>query len=488
MEHANDLHSARRYEALHRTAPDKRPAFHAAPPAGWCNDPNGWSCYGGQYHLFYQYYPYATAWGPMHWGHAVTGDFLHWEDLPCALAPDTPFDNRGCFSGGAMEWQGRQLLLYTGVREEGGGEVQEQCLALGDGRDYAKAPAPVLTGWEQPAGSSRRDFRDPCLFLRNGRLCMLVGGRGPNGHGRLLLYQNGRPDDTASPWEFVQVLAENDGGLGSMWECPNLFELEGRTVVLISPQFVRQPPDDRYHCGNDTAALIGAWDGPGSPFMRQADAPLDQGLDFYAPQTLETPDGRRVLIGWMQNWDHCYPPEGAAWYGQMTLPRELFWEGETLCQRPVRELDAARRLRVQYQNVAVGKRPVALEGVRGRVLDCELEADLTGAARFGLRFAVGNGCWAELRLDLEDGLLRIDRRHAGGCRDGLELREAPLTPVDGRLRLRMVLDRFSAEFFLQGGRQVASLTLYDAPAEADGIEIFARGRATMDLRLFDLAL
>lgn len=489
MEQTNTLARARRYEEQHRTPAEKRPVFHAVPPVGWCNDPNGWSCFGGQYHLFYQYHPYGTNWGPMHWGHAVTKDFLHWQDRPCALAPDAPFDQNGCFSGGAMEWKGKQLILYTGVMPEGEGEIQQQCLALGDGETYEKAAAPVLTCDEQPAGASRKDFRDPFLFAQDGMVYMLVGGRGFNGHGRLLLYRNPRPEDTAVRWEFVQVLAENDGSLGSMWECPGLFTLEGRTVLIISPQFVHQAADDRYHCGNDTAALIGRWGGPGTPFVRQADQPLDSGLDFYAPQTLETPDGRRVLLGWMQNWDHCYPPQDAPWYGQMSLPRELFWQGEVLCQRPVRELDAARRLRVEHRGVEVENGPVTLDGVQGRVLDCDLQVDVRDARRFGVRIACGKDCWAEVRFDLEDGLLRLDRRHGGGFRDALELRETPLlAPVGDTLRLRMVLDRYSAEFFLQDGQQVASMTLYDAPADADGIRFFASGRACMDLRLYDLAL
>lgn len=105
MKQPNTLARARAYEAEHHTPSQARPVFHAVPPVGWCNDPNGWSVYQGRYHLFYQYHPYATVWGPMHWGHATTTDFLHWEDLPCALAPDTPMDEAGCYSGGAIQWK-----------------------------------------------------------------------------------------------------------------------------------------------------------------------------------------------------------------------------------------------------------------------------------------------------------------------------------------------------------------------------------------------
>ena len=111
------LQKARDYEALRRpvVAP-QLPIFHLTGGVGWINDPNGFAPYKGEYHLFFQYYPYDTQWGPMHWGHAKTRDFIRWEFLPAVLAPDAEYDKDGCFSGGAVELpDGRHLLLYTGV-------------------------------------------------------------------------------------------------------------------------------------------------------------------------------------------------------------------------------------------------------------------------------------------------------------------------------------------------------------------------------------
>ena len=139
------LREARKYEEATEkiVTEQERPAFHLSSRIGWMNDPNGFSIYQGQYHMFYQYHPYSCIWGPMHWGHAVSRDLLHWEYLPAAIAPDCLYDRDGCFSGSAIEMpDGRQLLMYTGVYNEvdpagGKKEVQTQCIAIGDGRSIS---------------------------------------------------------------------------------------------------------------------------------------------------------------------------------------------------------------------------------------------------------------------------------------------------------------------------------------------------------------
>ena len=113
----NMLEKARKYETekIAATDPQTKPLFHVSAPTGWINDPNGFSFYDGQIHLFYQYHPYNREWGPMHWGHSVTCDMIHWEQLPAALAPDEEYDKAGCFSGSAIEADGKHVLVYTGV-------------------------------------------------------------------------------------------------------------------------------------------------------------------------------------------------------------------------------------------------------------------------------------------------------------------------------------------------------------------------------------
>ena len=110
---SKELERAREYETRkEKQIPELlRPLFHLTPRCGWMNDPNGFSYYNGMYHMFYQYYPYDTCWGPMHWGHAVSKDLVTWEHMPCAMAPDSESDCDGCFSGGAIETEDNKHLL-----------------------------------------------------------------------------------------------------------------------------------------------------------------------------------------------------------------------------------------------------------------------------------------------------------------------------------------------------------------------------------------
>ena len=336
------LQKARDYEEKYSAfiQDEDRPAFHLSTRIGWMNDPNGFSVYQGKYHLFYQYHPYSNQWGPMHWGHVTSSDMLRWEYLPAALAPDQDYDAAGCFSGSALELDdGRQLLMYTGVREklkeDGTKSVfQTQCLAFGDGETYTKYESnPVLKDADIPSGFSLHDFRDPKLLRRpDGGFACVVGNRTDDGSGAILLYES----DDGYDWHFVTVIDRSYNEFGKMWECPDFFGLDGEYILLTSPQDMSQAGLE-FHNGNGTLCVIGAFDGQTKRFERKRVQAIDYGIDFYAPQTLLTKDGRRVMIGWMQNWDTCVAhPMGAKWFGQMSLPRELRIKNGRLVQQPIR--------------------------------------------------------------------------------------------------------------------------------------------------------
>lgn len=491
------LREARKYEEASEKVilKDERPGFHLSARTGWMNDPNGFSYYEGRYHMFYQYHPYDSHWGPMHWGHAVSDDLLHWEYLPAALAPDEFYDRDGCFSGSAITLpDGKHLLMYTGVLEErmrNGGKraVQTQCLAVGDGIDYEKVETnPVLDTKDLPEGCSRCDFRDPKMWQKgDGSYCCVVGNRPADGSGQILLYTSA----DGYNWKFKKVLASNNNRFGKMWECPDFFKLDGKGVLLTSPQDML-PRGFEYHNGNGTLCLIGDYDEQSDTFTEGHDQAIDYGIDFYAPQTVLTPDGRRVMIGWMQNWDTCdFRSQNVHWFGQMSLPRELWIQNGRLYQKPVGELEALRSGKVEHRGVSVSG-TISLEGIKGRKVDMELvlkpEDEKDIYQKFAVRFAQNEAYQTSLSFRPREGVLKVDRKFSGSRRAIIHQRRCLVNSPNarmGELKIRIILDRFSVEVFINDGEQVMTATLY-TDQEADGISFFADGRVNMDIVKYDL--
>ncbi len=491
------VREARKYEEVSgKMIPEKdRPFFHLSAYTGWMNDPNGFFYYNGRYHMFYQYHPYDSVWGPMHWGHAVSEDLLHWEFLPAALAPDEPYDRDGCFSGSAVELpDGRQLLMYTGVakkRMPDGGfrELQTQCLAVGDGLDYEKyAGNPVLDQKDLPEGASVHDFRDPKIWrAKDGTYRCVTGSRPADGSGQILLFES----EDAFHWKFRKVLAENRNRFGKMWECPDFFELDEKQLLLISPQDMF-PQGFEYHNGNGTLCLIGSYDEETETFTEERDQAIDYGIDFYAPQTVLTPDGRRVMIGWMQNWDTCgvLGPTSRVlpWFGQMSLPRELSIKDGRLFQQPVRELEAMRSQPVRHDQVTF-EGEISLPEVEGRQIDLEIELSPGDPERiyqkFAVRFAKNDQYHTAVSFRPYESVVKLDRKFSGSRRAIIHQRRCLVRSKNGSLKLRLILDRFSAEVFLNDGEQVMSATIYTEQA-AKGVSFFADGSVTMNVVKYDL--
>lgn len=490
---SQSLRDARKYEEEKKVKEEERPVFHLTPMTGWMNDPNGFSFYKGKYHLFYQYNPYDCKWGLMHWGHAVSEDLLRWTHLPAALAPDTQYDRDGCFSGSAeILPDGSHLLMYTGVSKEVQPdgtmkELQMQCIAIGDGMDYEKYPLnPVLTQEDLPEGGSKFDFRDPKIWKeKDGTYRCVVGNCDKQHSGWILLYSS----EDGYSWKYETLLEKNENRFGRMWECPDFFPLDGKQVLLVSPQDML-PEGYEYHNGNGTLCLIGTYDEENKKFQAEFNQAIDYGIDFYATQTILTPDGRRVMIAWMQNWDTCgMSSEEPQWFGQMCLPRELSVKNGRLYQRPVRELEKYRSGRIEYRNIRIENDTISLEHIRGRKVDMEIQLrpgeEGNIYQKFAVRFAQNELWRTSVSFRPHESILKIDRKFSGSRRAVIHQRRSKVTGETGKLKLRLILDKYSVEIFVNDGEQVLSATIPTDQA-ADGISFYADGAVEMDVIKYDL--
>ena len=516
---SKELAKAREYEKDQESliSREDRPAYHFTARTGWLNDPNGLSFYNGEYHLFYQYHPYSTYWGPMHWGHAVSSDLIKWKYLPAAMAPDTEYDKSGCFSGTAVTLDdGRHLLVYTSCGDSAGDPtgrgrwLQTQSLAiLNDNNEYVKyAGNPVIAEIDLPEDADPYEFRDPFVWKAgDGTYRMLAAsGRASEAAGRehdggtyIIMY---RSRDGLN-WGDGKVFFEDDRRIGVMWECPNFFPLGGRHVLIASPMDMKAEEGEavgsiRFPKGNNVCYIIGKYDESSESFIPDTDnagryryEPVDGGLDFYAPQVFLAPDGRRIMIGWMQDPKPANTESNgrrhSGIFGQMTVPRELGLKDGRLIQIPVREIEAYRTKEAVYSSVSLTETWKELEGIRGRVMDISLEISYQASCdNFAMRFAADGTHFTELRMDCRKSLIAIDRSSSGLDESIPSERTIKVRDCNGSIRLRILLDRWSAEIFINDGEQVISMTYY-TDLSAKDILFKANGEASMDIIAYTLA-
>lgn len=403
------LEKANEYIRQNHIDEKEKPLFHVTPEAGWMNDPNGFSVYQGKVHLFYQFYPYKTEWGPMHWGHQVTEDLLKWEAYPVAMAPDQDYDHIGCFSGSAVEADGKHVLLYTGVSQKDGKEIQNQCIAIGDGKTYEKwQDNPVIKGDSMPEKFDRKDFRDPKIWKKDGRYYCVVGNRYEENCGQIVLFSSADYKN----WRYEKVLLRNDGKNGDMLECPDYLEVDGYPVIICSPQNMHAQKYE-FHNGHNSIYIIGDAEKEISDFAWEKKRSLDYGLDFYAPQTTELPDGRRIMVAWMKSWDARVMTKGQKWQGMMTLPRELKIKDGKIWQSPVRELEEYKKNPIIYTEQKISGQ-MSLDGIDGRVIDMTVELTNVEGREFKVDVAHNEEYTTTFTYYPEKHQIEIDRTYSGG--------------------------------------------------------------------------
>ena len=271
------------------------PQWHPAPVTGLMNDPNGFIWFAGRYHLFYQWNPLGCDHRYKCWGHWSSADLVHWQHEPMALMPDEEYDRNGCYSGSAVDNNGVLTLCYTGnVKFDDGGRTAWQCLAVqNDDGTFAKL-GPVLP---LPDGYTGH-VRDPKVWWHDGLWYMVLGAQDRQQRGKVLLFTSADLHTWASCGEIAGHGVNGLTDAGYMWECPDLFELDGTHVLICCPQGLAREPH-RYLNTYPAVWMRGAFDYQTPAFAHGELHELDAGFEFYAPQTTVAEDGRRILIGWM---------------------------------------------------------------------------------------------------------------------------------------------------------------------------------------------
>ncbi len=428
----------------------KEPAFHVTGEVGWINDPNGLIYYKGQYHAFFQHYPYDNKWGPMHWGHVVSDDLTNWKYLPIALTPGDDCDKNGCFSGSAIAHDGKLWLMYTGFIENQGGESirQVQCLAESSDGITFKKHGIVIGENLLPDGYAPCDFRDPKVWFHNNCFWCIVAARRVEGRGRILLFKS----KDLFNWEYVNDLFGRDSA-GTMIECPDYNEELG--YMLFCEQF--QPSENGLHLNIHTCRFsIGRIDYSTGLFKEESRGIVDYGFDVYAPQTFA---GKPVMMGWLNMWDRNVPSEKYGFAGMLTVPRRVSVKEGRLYQEPV---------------VNCGE---AVKTVSDKVLDKAKTGVITIKATNleGLEIKMRSNGENYTQMTLINGEWVFDRSKSGEAISGAEKDSDSLMgirrmPFSGKrdVTLTIVMDEFSVEIF-EDGRALSS-TIYP-PADADGLEL-----------------
>jgi fructan beta-fructosidase len=472
---------------------DVRPGYHFAPARNWMNDPNGLVYYDGEYHLFYQYNPHGDRWGHMNWGHAVSRDLVHWQELPVAI-PETA--DVMAFSGSAVvDWNnstgfGRGgkpplVAIYTGHNPTAKSQSQYLAYSNDRGRTW------TVHGEVLSVGSA--EFRDPKVFWHAAtkRWVMIAVMALEN---RALIYTSA----DLRNWTYASSFGPA-GGRGKNWECPDLFELpveggapgERRWILTINLG------DSAVGGGSGGQYFVGDFDGKRfTPAPGWGGEPrwMDYGADFYAAVSwndLPRTDPRRIWIGWANNWRYAEAIPTWPSRGLMTVPRTVTLrksaDGYRIVQAPVRELAALRGVPRRLSGTAVSDTSIPLP-IEGGKAEFEVELDTGTADQVSIALTDGQG-WQTL-IGVNPGVneVFVDRTRSGPhFHDGFANRHvAPVDLTGRKVKLRILADESIIEVFVNDGAQTITDRFFRGGGPLTWSASARGGTATMNLAAWPL--
>ena len=437
---------AQNQAARDRSASDpNRLAYHLMPVTGWLNDPNGLCQIGDTYHIFYQYAPSsADGTGPKGWGHYSTKDFHTYKEEEVPLLPDSEIDRNGAYSGSAFEHEGITHFFYTGNGKLPGNHDYINSGRLHwtnhfeskDGKNFT--PKEVLMKNEDYPDNLSCHVRDPKVLREGKDFYMVLGARTKDSVGQVNVFKS----DDLKNWKPVSVISSKEP-FGYMWECPDLFDLDGKRILITCPQGVEQQGMDYENLYQNGYFLVdGSLD---KNITVSGFQELDHGFDFYAPQTFEDAKGRRILIGWMGMPDVEYnnePTTAYGWQHALTLPRELHYHHGRLYQYPIDEILALRKEPQEFH--LQPHQPISLPTP---VFELAL-SPRTDSFKIRIR--------KDVVMEYEDGIFSLRLNNSGAERDVRHVK------VDRIESLDIFSDTSSLEVFINQGEQALTTRVYDS--------------------------
>ena len=426
--------------------------LHLRAPGNWLNDPNGFIYYEGKYHLFYQYFPYGTSWGTMHWGHGVSRDLVHWEHLGIALFPTKGYDRNGVFSGSALEKDGKLCLYYSAVRYL---ETDEEDIHRAKHDHYETSQAMVISGdgfhfdnWKDKrqiipvirdeAVADPTHTRDPKVWREQGEYYMLLGSTWRGQTGRAVFFKSRDGEN----WEYKNQLRCN--WFGRILECPDLFKVGENRVFMGSPMYINEEGKGYEH---HAVCALAEFDRQTCGLkLSEKFQYVDYGMDLYAPQTNTDQDGRRVMIAWMRMAEAVEGEDRNPWIGMMCLPRVVEVEQGHICFRVHPEVERYFREKTEDRECIAGKRA------------CRIQTELNE----GESLDIGG-----YRIWVEQGFVKGDRSRVFPDLEGYSL--VGSTPESlKRHKLDVFVDPNLIEIFVNDGQYVISHVVYGLGGRVEG--------------------
>lgn len=438
-----------------------REHFHLMPPVGWLNDPNGLCQFEGVYHAFFQYSPFDAEGGVKMWGHYISDNMLDWKYQGVALYPDQPFDCHGVYSGSALVEDGKMYLYYTGnvKLEDGeydyirtGREGNTVLVSSEDGIHFGHKKQ-LMRNTDYPDDLTCH-VRDPKVWKEQDTYYMVQGARTKEDVGQILIFTS---KDKVN-WKFKSRI-ESKEPFGYMWECPDYFTIGDKKILSASVQGLEGGIWEERNVYQSGYFEV---EGDILSSYKLGEYKLwDYGFDYYAPQSFETEDGRRIHISWMgmpdceaytnltiaDGWQHCF-----------TLPREIYVKDGKICQRPVRELD--------YKEAIIKTAENKLQADSCKAYD--LKIDKIQNNQFCIALA------EELLLEYTDGRFRM--RFTDNRKTCVSAgRDCRYVETDEVTNIRVIADVSSVEVFVNDGEYVFSTRYYpdkySINVQAEGADI-----------------